>query len=653
MKKIAIVLFAMILLATLATLVTAVDTNYNVGVTWNGNINFVTKTYKCINNVCSPGTIQPYQDDEGTSTFIQFVGSAPVSNKDLYVMYHYASNGCFVPKTGSGSFYGPLTTTTSSTLTFSKQDSAHCGSNVENKEISATTVQIGETVTMEADLQAAWNSTNAIANFIPGELTQEYSSHVDVYFTVNDVEMVHETYDIPHNGWQHVSYDFTPTAAGTYKLRIATKMDNDCKCEGSNYKYREFIITVPEPPAYCGDSICNDGSSATCEPDGSTKDMKCANNVFTGDLTNGLCRTSGNYACTYCGDGVKQSGAGEECDGTDGVGANQECSNQCRIVNQPSCGDSICNDGSSATCEPNGPTRDMKCLNNVFTGNLTNGRCRATGNYACTYCGDGTKQSGAGEQCDDGNGANGDGCSTSCQTEFCGDGIFQPNIDGTCDYNVNQGPGHAPNCRDAQFGDDKCTYCGDGNKENGLEQCDDGNNANGDGCSAICEQEQNPECGDGVVDFNTGEQCELPNTQNNEYCAQSMEICKDGKLGIRDSFGNCDASCGCDKDRFNYVCVPGSCGATCDSNSDCDDQNPNTIDTCKDSCTCKHEQKPYCGDGILGNTPGEQCDDGNNNDGDGCSAVCLTEVIVPEFDSTLGLVLAITIFGGFVIKKRK
>jgi cysteine-rich repeat protein len=35
------------------------------------------------------------------------------------------------------------------------------------------------------------------------------------------------------------------------------------------------------------------------------------------------------------------------------------------------------------------------------------------------------------------------------------------------------------------------------------------------------------------------------------------------------------------------------------------------------------EVAPYCGDGVL--DPGEQCDDGNNIDGDGCSALCELE----------------------------
>jgi cysteine-rich repeat protein len=70
----------------------------------------------------------------------------------------------------------------------------------------------------------------------------------------------------------------------------------------------------PAPKPYCGDSICNDGFDKTCEPNGWFKDDKCVNNQDVGDIRNGDCRTTGAYACTYCGDGVVQAGAGEECD---------------------------------------------------------------------------------------------------------------------------------------------------------------------------------------------------------------------------------------------------------------------------------------------------------------------------------------------------
>jgi len=50
----------------------------------------------------------------------------------------------------------------------------------------------------------------------------------------------------------------------------------------------------------------------------------------------------------------------------------------------------------------------------------------------------------------------------------------------------------------------------------------------------------------------------------------------------------------------------------------CDDGNTNGGDGC--SADCDFE---VCGDGIL--NQGEQCDDGNNVDGDGCSSKCLFE----------------------------
>jgi cysteine-rich repeat protein len=63
-------------------------------------------------------------------------------------------------------------------------------------------------------------------------------------------------------------------------------------------------------------------------------------------------------------------------------------------------------------------------------------------------CGNGSLE--AGEQCDDGNTINGDGCSDTCQIE--------------------------------------AATCGNGFLEAG-EQCEDGNTINGDGCSSTCQRE--------------------------------------------------------------------------------------------------------------------------------------------------------------------
>lgn len=62
--------------------------------------------------------------------------------------------------------------------------------------------------------------------------------------------------------------------------------------------------------------------------------------------------------------------------------------------------------------------------------------------------------------------------------------------------------------------------CGDGVVED-AEQCDDGNTANGDGCSAACTVE-NPVCGDGFV---TGaEECDDGNLQDGDGCSAVCEL---------------------------------------------------------------------------------------------------------------------------------
>jgi cysteine-rich repeat protein len=109
--------------------------------------------------------------------------------------------------------------------------------------------------------------------------------------------------------------------------------------------------------------------------------------------------------------------------------------------------------------------------------------CTATFNtpeqvtHVCIPCGDGNLNSG--EQCDDGNNIDGDGCSADCQREptlACGDGTLDPG-EQCDDGNTVDGDG----CRD------NCTLeiCGDGIKDP-QEQCDDGNTVGGDGCSATC-----------------------------------------------------------------------------------------------------------------------------------------------------------------------
>ncbi|WP_224242977.1 amidohydrolase family protein [Hyalangium gracile] len=70
-------------------------------------------------------------------------------------------------------------------------------------------------------------------------------------------------------------------------------------------------------------------------------------------------------------------------------------------------------------------------------------------------------------------------------------------------------------------GDDK-SVCGDGQKE-GSEQCDDGNTAEGDGCSSTCTEETTTEaCGNGVRDID--EACDDGNGQGGDGCENDCTV---------------------------------------------------------------------------------------------------------------------------------
>ena len=121
--------------------------------------------------------------------------------------------------------------------------------------------------------------------------------------------------------------------------------------------------------------------------------------------------------------------------------------------------------------------------------------------------------------------------------DVCPLGEFLAGFDGAGDIVCRAGP----------------PFCGN-ELVDGIDACDDGNHVDGDGCSADCLS--NETCGNSIVDFITGEECDAGGVNTAE----------------------CDTDC----------------------------------------------TTAYCGDGFV-NPVLEECDDGNNQGGDGCSASCVTE----------------------------
>lgn len=293
---------------------------------------------------------------------------------------------------------------------------------------------------------------------------------------------------------------------------------------GANGDETDFAISNVS----CGNNVIDPGE----ECDGTNLNGEtCIGNGFDGGIISctPVCKLDKSL-CTDCGNGIREGA--EECDGSDlggqtcqtrgYVSGTLSCNASCSIVEN--CKNEICGNG---IIEPsNGEQCDSENLGGLI---CTNFDAFIGGNLRCvnciyntdectpppvTYCGDGTIDSG--EQCDDGNSNNGDGCSNICKIEdiykigeekvirYCGDG--QKESGEECDDgNTNSGDGCSNICTIEKDG----SYCGDGKKDAG-EECDDGNSKSGDGCSNICKLEKElPRCGNGIIE--PGEQCDGDN----------------------------------------------------------------------------------------------------------------------------------------------
>jgi cysteine-rich repeat protein len=139
--------------------------------------------------------------------------------------------------------------------------------------------------------------------------------------------------------------------------------------------------------------------------------------------------------------------------------------------------------------------------------------------------------------------------------------------------------------------------CGDGVVTR-SETCDDGAlNGTGYGvCADDCTP--GPHCGDGRVDPEGG-----------EFCDNGLNV---------DRYSTSPVACGpgCTRPSFcGDSVVDATFGEQCD-----DGVNDNSYGGCSDTC----KLGPRCGDGFT-NGGGEECDDGNRINGDGCNLACRYE----------------------------
>ncbi len=345
-------------------------------------------------------------------------------------------------------------------------------------------------------------------------------------------------------------------------------------------------------------SSCLEQTCCTLEED--TISFTAATDPACCVAVQGIPTTEFVQPCCFNNDTV--SVAPECCTGFGGtlgvcIGA---CCRQCidDVSNATVPGKSVCQDNmTQSECD----VIVTKCGDNETAATTLFERTNCS-DVACEgLCGNGELD--FGEECDDGNLVDEDGCSAECTFEgaCCQQCFDESNVtvpgssvcfDTTtlvaCTFVV-------PKCGTNETGATTFTalancsevqcegLCGNGELDSG-EECDDGNLIDGDGCSSTCTIELGACCG----------QC----LDASNVTVPGESFCEDNSTGTEPGSRSCiPPKCGVNETGVVTFTLLTSCSAAlCDG---------------------------LCGNGELDS--GEECDDGNLVDGDGCSSNCTNE----------------------------
>ena len=397
--------------------------------------------------------------------------------------------------------------------------------------------------------------------------------------------------------------------------------DNTASCDDGN------ACTTNDT---CSGGVCVGGSAPDCD-DG----IACTIDVCDAILG---CVNTPDTCSGDCGDGIVD--LGEECDdGNDN--RNDACTNDCLIAR---CGDGIVYIGFEE-CDWGGSMSDT-----------VPDACRTDCMRA--DCGDSVIDTG--ETCDDGNVLPGDGCDASCAVEAPTTTVTTTSTTTTttiavCGNGIVEG---SEDCDDGNLIDDDGCYndctapvCGDGIVEFG-ETCDDGNNTRGDGCDHRCRPEEacmgaiawNDINGDGIKGINepkiSGVVVNLytaldpdwtpPLTRSSDVVYPPGVLTQTFVTGIGGDALFIDIPAAAYWLEFivpaGFLVSPKDVGSDDDNDSDVDSLTFRTPPIALGPTDIVHNfalGMRVCGNGVL--EPSEACDDGNNNNGDGCSSTCLIE----------------------------
>ncbi|MBQ9394163.1 MAG: DUF4215 domain-containing protein [Proteobacteria bacterium] len=386
-------------------------------------------------------------------------------------------------------------------------------------------------------------------------------------------------------------------------------------------KLRRFVIFAALSLLCAGCTEESGTNSSSTEPGGETE-VTCGNSKVDSGET--------------CDDGNQNAGDGcsADCQKEYGFTCPEEGGKCTKVEVDPAkCGNKKIDSGE--TCDDG----------NAKSGDGCSDKCDIEDGYECPTvgkpctekhvevnpCGNGVID--GDEACDDGNSKSKDGCSDECVIEdkyVCKE-AGKPCILETCGNEVvdtgEDCDDGEENAMDYDYAKGACTsackwapYCGDGNKDEGYEECDGGGvdtSTEYDGCSLDCQRSEFY-CGDKRITHK--EQCDDGNSESGDGCDSSCHL----ELGY---------SCVTEGEPCKKIEEKKNCGnGNLDAGETCDDGNDQSGDGCSGACivepgwvcedgkTCR---ETICGDGVKEGS--ETCDDSNKVSGDGCSENCLIE----------------------------
>ncbi len=170
------------------------------------------------------------------------------------------------------------------------------------------------------------------------------------------------------------------------------------------------------------------------------------------------------------------------------------------------------------------------------------------------------------------------------------------------------------------------TECGNGRLEPG-EQCDDGNKANGDGCSATCQTTDGGTAGGSTGGGSTGGGTTGGGATGGGSGGSTAGGTAGGTGGAGGGTGGGSGGGDADGGTDGGVDsgIPSVCGDGMRTGGElCDDGNMVDTDGCTSQCAFS-SPGAYCGDGTMNGS--EACDDGNLASGDGCEIDCTATVM--------------------------